>query len=43
MKNVALCDDGANGNLKPKSEYTAEHKVEKMEEGRRYLPVPLLL
>ncbi len=24
---TALCDDGANGNLKPKSEYTAEHKV----------------
>lgn len=39
MKNVALCDDGANGNLKPKSEYTAEHKVEKMEEVAAVTPV----
>ncbi len=36
-ENVALCDDGANGNLKPRSEYTAEHKVE-----RRWKRSPLL-
>lgn len=39
MKNVALCDDGSDGNLKPKSEYTAEHKVEKMEEVAAVTPV----
>lgn len=32
MKNVALCDDGANGNLKPISEYTAEPMTGKLEE-----------
>lgn len=32
MKNVALCDDGNNGNLKPISEYTAEPKTGKLEE-----------
>ena len=32
MKNVALCDDGADGNLKPISEYTAEPKTGKLEE-----------
>lgn len=32
MKNVALCDDGANGNLKPISEYTAEPVTSKLEE-----------
>ena len=32
MKNVALCDDGVDGNLKPISEYTAEPKTGKLEE-----------
>ena len=32
MKNVAMCDDGANGNLKPISEYTAEPVTGKLEE-----------
>ena len=32
MKNVALCDDGADGNLKPISEYTAEPMTGKLEE-----------
>jgi len=32
MKNVALCDDGENGNLKPISEYSAEPVTEKLEE-----------
>lgn len=32
MKNVALCDDGENGNLKPISEYTAEPMTGKLEE-----------
>ncbi len=32
MKNVALCDDGANGNLKPISEYTATPMTGKLEE-----------
>ena len=32
MKNVAMCDDGKNGNLKPISEYTAEPVTGKLEE-----------
>ena len=32
MKNVAMCDDGENGNLKPISEYTAEPVTSKLEE-----------
>ena len=32
MKNVAMCDDGENGNLKPISEYTAEPQTGKLEE-----------
>lgn len=32
MKNVAMCDDGKNGNLKPISEYTAEPVTSKLEE-----------
>lgn len=32
MKNVAMCDDGKNGNLKPMSEYTAEPVTGKLEE-----------
>lgn len=32
MKNVAMCDDGNNGNLKPISEYTAEPVTSKLEE-----------
>ena len=32
MENVALCDDGEDGNLKPISEYTAEPVTEKLEE-----------
>lgn len=32
MKNVALCDDGKDGNLKPISEYSAEPVTEKLEE-----------
>ena len=32
MKNVALCDDGADGNLKPISEYTATPQTGKLEE-----------
>lgn len=32
MKNVALCDDGKNGNLKPISEYSATPETSKMEE-----------
>ena len=32
MKNVALCDDGEDGNLKPISEYTAEPQTGKLEE-----------
>lgn len=32
MKNVALCDDGEDGNLKPISEYTAEPVTSKLEE-----------
>ena len=32
MKNVALCDDGEDGNLKPISEYEAEPVTEKLEE-----------
>ena len=32
MKNVALCDDGENGNLKPVSEYSAEPVTSKLEE-----------
>ena len=32
MKNVAMCDDGANGNLKPISEYTATPQTGKLEE-----------
>ena len=32
MKNVALCDDGEDGNLKPISEYTAEPQTSKLEE-----------
>lgn len=32
MKNVAMCDDGKNGNLKPISEYSAEPVTGKMEE-----------
>lgn len=32
MRNVALCDDGKDGNLKPISEYTAEPKTGKLEE-----------
>ena len=32
MKNVAMCDDGKNGNLKPISEYTAEPQTGKLEE-----------
>ena len=32
MKNVALCDDGEDGNLKPISEYTAEPVTGKLEE-----------
>lgn len=32
MKNVAMCDDGENGNLKPISEYSAEPQTEKLEE-----------
>lgn len=32
MRNVALCDDGEDGNLKPISEYTAEPVTEKLEE-----------
>lgn len=39
MKNVVMCDDGNDGNLKPKSEYTAEHKVEKLEEVAAVTPV----
>ncbi len=32
MKNVAMCDDGEDGNLKPISEYTAEPVTSKLEE-----------
>lgn len=32
MQNVAMCDDGKNGNLKPISEYTAEPVTSKLEE-----------
>jgi len=32
MRNVAMCDDGKNGNLKPISEYTAEPQTGKLEE-----------
>ena len=32
MRNVAMCDDGKNGNLKPISEYTAEPVTSKLEE-----------
>ena len=32
MKNVAMCDDGENGNLKPISEYSAEPVTSKLEE-----------
>lgn len=32
MKNVAMCDDGNNGNLKPVSEYSAEPVTSKLEE-----------
>lgn len=32
MKNVAMCDDGNNGNLKPMSEYTATPVTSKLEE-----------
>ena len=32
MKNVAMCDDGKNGNLKPISEYSAEPITSKLEE-----------
>lgn len=32
MKNVAMCDDGADGNLKPISEYEAEPVTSKLEE-----------
>ena len=32
MQNVALCDDGENGNLKPISEYSAEPVTERLEE-----------
>lgn len=32
MKNVAMCDDGEDGNLKPISEYTAEPQTGKLEE-----------
>ena len=32
MKNVAMCDDGKNGNLKPVSEYSAEPVTSKLEE-----------
>ena len=32
MKNVAMCDDGKNGNLKPISEYSAEPVTSKLEE-----------
>ena len=32
MQNVAMCDDGKNGNLKPISEYTAEPQTGKLEE-----------
>ena len=32
MKNVAMCDDGADGNLKPISEYTATPVTGKLEE-----------
>ena len=32
MKNVAMCDDGSNGNLKPISEYSAEPVTSKLEE-----------
>ena len=32
MENVAFCDDGEDGNLKPISEYTAEPVTEKLEE-----------
>ncbi len=32
MKNVAMCDDGNNGNLKPISEYTATPETSKLEE-----------
>ena len=32
MQNVALCDDGEDGNLKPISEYTAEPVTSKLEE-----------
>ena len=32
MRNVALCDDGADGNLKPISEYSAEPVTGKLEE-----------
>ena len=32
MKNVAMCDDGKDGNLKPISEYTAEPVTSKLEE-----------
>ena len=32
MQNVALCDDGKDGNLKPISEYEAEPVTEKLEE-----------
>lgn len=32
MRNVAMCDDGKNGNLKPISEYSAEPVTSKLEE-----------
>ena len=32
MQNVAMCDDGKNGNLKPISEYSAEPVTSKLEE-----------
>ena len=39
MKNVAFCDDGADGNLKPISEYETEDKVSKLEELAAVTPV----
>lgn len=39
MQSVEFCDDGANGNLKPISEYTAEPQVSKLEELAAVTPV----
>lgn len=39
MQNVEFCDDGANGNLKPISEYTLEQKISDLEELAAVTPV----